>query len=237
MTTMCLERLTSSQQLQKLLGLNEPDKLDGRSFADLLRGKSQKNRDFVYTMYEENVGGNRQPTRSVISKDFGYIVNLWSDGTRKFATATRGMASTHEIKRLAKAGDKTMQQRLSMFEYRVPEEFYHYKKDPDALNNLIDDSQYAEKIKAFRKQAIAFMKATNDPLLKIYNQRDDKKAVQAYLNQLDIESKQRRNKPEIYKRNFFKKKTKEKQLNNLTEEQKRRKEKRRQQRLKKKQAP
>lgn len=45
--------------LLEVSGIPNPAGLDGRSFASILKGGSQKNRDFVYVMYEENVGGHR----------------------------------------------------------------------------------------------------------------------------------------------------------------------------------
>lgn len=222
--------------MAEMLSLDPPDRLDGRSFADILRGKSQDDREFVYTMYEENVGGNRQPTRSVISKDFGYIVNLWSDGERRFATATRGMASMREIERLAADGDRTMQQRLDLFQHRVPEEFYHYSSDPDAMNNLIDELAYAKKIEAFRQQAVAMMTSSGDPLLDIYQGRDDAAAVDAYLSALDAESKARKAKPEIYKRGWAAKQVEKKSNSQESPEESQRREKRKQNRLERKEA-
>jgi len=174
------------------LGAELPKGIDGSSFYELLSGGNQDGREFVYTMYEENIGGNRQPTRSVISKEYGYILNLWSDGEREFATATKGMASTHEIQRLADAGDDNMKQRLDMFIHRVPEEFYDYKNDPDALHNLIDDPKHQKRIAEFRSEAVRLMKASNDPLLAIYPHRHDKEKVAAYLSKLDAESKARK---------------------------------------------
>jgi len=174
------------------LGMSMDKDVDGRSFFEVLSGGKQDNRDFVYTMYEENVGGNRQPTRSVISKEYGYIVNLWSDGKREFATATKGMASTHEIRRLGDAGDEHMTQRLNLFTYRVPEEFFDYKNDPDALHNLIDDPKHQKRIEEYRSEMVRLMKVSNDPLLAIYKQRHDKEKVEAYLTKLDAESKARK---------------------------------------------
>ncbi|MGB0413098.1 MAG: sulfatase family protein [Coraliomargarita sp.] len=95
----------------EILGIAQPEGLDGRSWVSILKGGTQKNREFTYTMYEMNSGGNFQPMRAVISKDHIYICNLWSDGERPFATATRNMATTAEMSRLAEAGDPYMQER------------------------------------------------------------------------------------------------------------------------------
>jgi N-sulfoglucosamine sulfohydrolase len=175
-----------------ILGIKEPKGLDGRSFKSILQGKKQDNRDIVYVMYEENVGGNRQPTRGVVGKKYGYIVNLWSDGERKFATATKGMASTSEMFRLAEEGDKYNQKRSDLFTFRVPEEFFDYEKDPDALIDLIKNPEYKKLISQYRKKAIELMQKSNDPILDIYKDRNDKAAVQKYLAGLDEESQARK---------------------------------------------
>ena len=174
-----------------MLGFDLIKGLDGRSFAPILKGKTQENREYVYTMYEENVGGNRQPTRSVISKDLAYICNLWSDGERKFSTATKGMAAYAEMNRLAKR-DKFWKQRLNMLNYRVPQELYNYAKDPDALHNLISKKEYESKLNELRKVMTEFMKQSHDPLLQLFENRDDKKAISTHLDRVSKESEKRR---------------------------------------------
>lgn len=178
--------------LLEAIGVKETDGLDGRSFASILKGGKQDNRDFVYVMYEENVGGNRQPTRAVLSKDYSYICNLWSDGVRKFATATRGMATTAEMERLAAEGDEYMKQRSDLFSFNVPEQFFDLNKDADALNNLIDHPEYKALIAQYQKQMVKVMKSSNDPMLEIFQNRKDKAAVAAYLAKLDAASQWRK---------------------------------------------
>ena len=55
--------------------------------------------------------------------------------------------------------------RVKFFQFRVPEEFYDYEKDPNALNNLISDPQYRAEIDKLRQKMLEIMKATNDPLM------------------------------------------------------------------------
>ena len=43
--------------------------------------------------YNENAGGGRHPIRAVETKRYLYLFNPWSDGTRKFKTATTGTAT------------------------------------------------------------------------------------------------------------------------------------------------
>ncbi|VGO13057.1 Arylsulfatase [Pontiella desulfatans] len=196
--------------LLEAVGIEEPSGLDGRSLASILNGGKQDNREFVYVMYEENVGGNRQPMRGITSKDHTYICNLWSDGERKFATATKGMATTAEMFRLAKEGDAYMQQRADLFTYSVPEQFFDVNKDADGLNNLIDHPEYKSLVQKHQAQMVATMKSCNDPMLEIYGDRDNKAAVGEYLAKLDADVKVRKSQPEIYKRGHAKKAAKAK---------------------------
>ena len=175
----------------EMLGLSKINGLDGRSFASILRGHKQENRDYVYTMYEENVGGKRQPTRSVISKDMAYICNIWSDGERKFASATKGMAAYAEMNRLAKS-DKLWKERLDLYNHRVPEELYNYAKDPDALNNLITQKEYEPRLNELKMAMLNFMKESNDPLLELFQNKDNEELVAAHLKKVDEESRTRK---------------------------------------------
>ena len=48
-----------------IVGISHPQGFDGKSFAQVLRGQSQPNRDMVFKVYNEDAGGNRSPMRSV----------------------------------------------------------------------------------------------------------------------------------------------------------------------------
>ncbi|MFT5052838.1 MAG: N-sulfoglucosamine sulfohydrolase [Chlamydiales bacterium] len=177
--------------LLEALGIENPAGLDGRSFASILHGEAQDDRDFVYLMYEENAGGHRQPARAISSRDHSYICNLWSDGERVFETVTTGMATTQELERLAEEGHEHSMQRLELYTHNVPEQFFDLQRDPDALHNLIDDPEHAELIDGYREQMVKAMQASGDPMLSIYRNRHDTEAVAAYLDRLDSESKER----------------------------------------------
>ncbi|MCF7848242.1 MAG: sulfatase [Kiritimatiellales bacterium] len=188
--------------LLEAVSIPQPDGLDGRSFASILKGGKQKDREYTYVMYEENIGGNRQPMRGITSRDYTFICNLWSDGERRFATATRGMATTAEMERLASEGDKYMQERVQLFNHSVPEQFFDVNKDFDGLNNLVGNPEYKKLIGQYQQQMAKTMKAHHDPMLGIFQQRSDKAAVGKYLDKLDAESRARKAQPEIYKRKY-----------------------------------
>ncbi|MDD7985561.1 sulfatase-like hydrolase/transferase [Lentisphaera marina] len=176
----------------EILGIEQEKGLDGRSFASILKGEKQGARDYVVTMYEENVGGNRQPTRSIITKEYGYIYNLWSDGERKFASATKGTLAYKEMARLAAEGDIHWQKRLNMYNHRQSEELYNYHVDPHALKDLSKNPEYAEKIKELRATLAKSMEHTGDPLLKLFKERDNESLIQDHLAKVDAESNTRK---------------------------------------------
>ena len=177
--------------LLEIAGIQHPDGFDGRSFLTTIRGKSQEHRDYVYTFHNENSGRNRSPMRSVQSRKYGYIFNPWSNGKRIFKTATRGTLTFQTMVKLAPENE-AIAARLKLFEYGVPEEFYDYEKDPDALKNLIDDPKYTQQISVHRAEMRRIMKESNDPALAAFEGRSDPAFVSAYVDQLQAEADARR---------------------------------------------
>lgn len=177
--------------LLDIAGIEHPDGFDGHSFLPAIRGQAQPNREMVYKVYNENSGGNRSPMRSVQSKKFGYLFNPWSDGERVFRTATTGTMTYRAMIKLA-ATDEKIAARLRLFQHGVPEEFYDYENDPDALHNLIDDPRYADAVNEHRVAMRKFMQQSNDPMLAIFDKRDDAALVSAYVDHVQAESDERR---------------------------------------------
>ncbi len=58
------------------------------------------------------------------------------------------------------------------------EEFFDVEKDPDNLNNLIDNPEYKDEIAAHRAMLGEFMEKTNDPVFAAFQKRDNP----SYLN-------------------------------------------------------
>jgi N-sulfoglucosamine sulfohydrolase len=173
--------------LLDIFGRPHPPGLDGRSFAPLLRGETQADRDYVVAEYNENSGGNRHPMRAIITKDYSYLFNPWSNGERVMATATRGTVAFRRMQALATT-DPKVAARLDLFEHRVPEELYNYAADPDALDNLI--KQPAHRAQRDRLIALldAWMVRTKDPILSVFRQRDNLSVREAYMVQMQKEA-------------------------------------------------
>lgn len=170
-----------------------PSGFAGRSFAPTLRGETQTDRKYVFKVYNENSAGNRSPMRGIQSKRFGYLFNPWSNGERVFKTATTGTKSYRAMQRLAKT-DAGIGERLEFFRHGVPEEFYDYVNDPDALKNLIDDPKYQDEIKKHRAVMMRLMEETGDHALVAFQNRESPERVSAYVDRVQAESDARRKK-------------------------------------------
>lgn len=170
-----------------ILGMPHPPGFDGRSFAPVLRGEMQADRDYIVAEYNENSGGHRHPMRSIITKEYGYLFNPWSNGERMMATATKGTITYRRMQALAKT-DPYVAARLRLFDHRLPEEMYQYSKDPDALQNLIDDPRHRAERERLTKLLDAWMVRTRDPILEVFRNRHDLRAREAYMARMEKES-------------------------------------------------
>ena len=177
--------------LLDVAGIPHPAGLDGRSFAPLLEGASQNNRDLVFKEYNENSGASRDPMRGVESKQFLYLFNAWSNGKRVMATATTGTQTCRRMAALAK-NDPVLARRHDLYQYREVEELYDVEKDPDCLKNLIDDPAYQPHADRLRARLEQWMVDTDDHILEAFQQRQDPDAREAYVVRLEKEAEARK---------------------------------------------
>lgn len=179
--------------LLDIAGLDHPDNLDGSSFAPVLKGESQPNRQSVFKVYNENSGGNRHPIRAVQTKKYLYLFNPWSDGKNVFKTATNGTATHRRLKALA-PGNPHLAARLDVMEHREVEELYDVAKDPDCLKNLVNDPKHTDALKKMRTLLETYMVDSNDHALAPFRKRDDPAALAAYMEKVQGASDARRGK-------------------------------------------
>jgi N-sulfoglucosamine sulfohydrolase len=157
-----------------------PGKLHGRSFASLLRGEAQQNRDHVILQYNENAGRNRHPMRGIQTREYLYLYNPWSDGQRKFATATTGtMTYRQMVKRAEK--ETYVAERLQLFDHRVLEELYDIKNDPDCLVNLIDSPEHRSVLLHLRALLTKELTVMGDPVAPLLAAVEDETIRNAYM--------------------------------------------------------
>lgn len=174
-----------------MLDVSKPSGFDGTSFAGVLKGKKEPERTMAFKEYNENSGGQRTPMRSVQTKDYVYIFNLWSNGTRVMSGATAGTSTCRQMRVLAKT-DPQIAARIDLFDHRVPEEAYEVSYDPDALTNLIDKPEHTAQVAALEKALEAWMVRTKDPLLEVFRRRDDPAFREEFMKGQEAAQKSRK---------------------------------------------
>jgi len=144
-------------------GLGRVAGMDGTSFLPLLRGKRQKYRNRVFTVFHETSAKRRYEMRCIQNKQYGYIYNAWSDGQAVFTNESQSGLTMNAMKAAA-ASDPDVDARVQLFLYRVPEELYNFETDPDGLENLADEQANKELLSDMRGELLAWMVQTEDPL-------------------------------------------------------------------------
>lgn len=158
-----------------------PATLQGRSFASLLKGETQNDRDHVIVQYNENSGRKRHPMRGIHTPRYLYLYNAWSDGENKFATATTGTNTYRDMLRLAKT-DKAIKQRLNLFDHRVPQELYDVEADPDCLQNLIASPSSQHVLNRLRKQLADRLAEIEDPMAPLIGDPNNNERRKAFMD-------------------------------------------------------
>ena len=152
------------------LHLSEVPEMDGKSFLPILQGKKQKHREVVYTEFHKIFAGIEYPMRGAQDEQYGYIVNFWSDGKHEI----RGDAmSGRTFKAMNKAAEsnKKIADRVDLYKYRVPEELYDFKNDPDGLVNLINDPFFKAEKERLKTLLFREMRRSKDPLKSEFEKR------------------------------------------------------------------
>jgi N-sulfoglucosamine sulfohydrolase len=172
-------------------GLSPVAGMDGKSCLPLIFQKKQSDRKDVFTTYYQIFAKTRYPMRCVQDENFGYIYNFWSDGELNISGDALGGLTWKAMVEAAKT-DPEIAKRAELFRHRVPEEFYDFKNDPDALHNLIDDPAYAGEIQKFRKRMVELMRQYNDPALQVFIDRNKPGVVKQFMDQQKIKASQTR---------------------------------------------
>ncbi|MEX2235269.1 MAG: sulfatase [Cyclobacteriaceae bacterium] len=152
------------------LHLSEVADMDGYSFLPVLKGQEQKQRNVVFTQLHKLFSGKEYPMRCVQRGNYGYIVNFWSDGDFSF-TGEALSGRTFKAMSHAASSDEQIAERINLFKFRVSEELYDFRNDPDGLINLSDNPDLLEEKKRLKELLYAEMKRTDDPLREEFAER------------------------------------------------------------------
>ena len=127
--------------LIELAGGSPPDDLDGKSFADVLRGKADRHRDVVFGVQTTRGiidGSEAYAIRSVRTDRYHYIRNLNHDSAFHNVLIGKDRAYWPAWVERAKT-DPHAAAVVRRYQHRPAEELYDVRNDPYELNNLADD--------------------------------------------------------------------------------------------------
>jgi N-sulfoglucosamine sulfohydrolase len=173
------------------IGIEQVKGMDGFSFLPLLHGEKQIGRDYAFTEFHKTYARRVYPMRCIHSKDFGYIVNFWAGKTKGMRMdSTSGLS----FKAMQEAGKSNPEiaARVALFEFRVLEEFYDFKNDPNGLHNLIADPQYQTQIETMRSALKKQMAQSGDPALETFGDRYNAKAIDDFMAAQQIRAKRKK---------------------------------------------
>ena len=77
--------------------------------------------------------------------------------------------------------DPEIAKRVELYQFRVPEEFYDLREDPDGLHNLAGDPEYADELARFRKKMLEKMIQYDDPAQQAYRDRGQPGVLEAFM--------------------------------------------------------
>lgn len=171
------------------VNIEAPSGLDGESILPLLLNEEYDGNEFVFTSFYQLFSRRRNPMRCIQNDRYGYIYNFWHDGKYSMSgDATGGLAWRAMI--TAAETDPEIAKRVELYKYRVREEFYDFRNDPDGLNNLINDSEYKDEIIKFRKAMLEHMKKYQDPAYEAYRDRIKPGVIEEFMKSQMEKAKQ-----------------------------------------------
>lgn len=154
--------------LLDLAGAQVPENLDGKSFAQVLRGTTAEHRDRIFTTHTGDGDKNIYPIRSVRNREWKLIHNLHPE----FAFTTHidlvrspGCCAYWADWAAAAASDPAAAKVVDRY-YRRPEwELYHLTDDPTEQQNLADDPEYAELLEKLKNDLAQWQHTQGDTAL------------------------------------------------------------------------
>ncbi|MCE9612293.1 MAG: sulfatase [Chthoniobacter sp.] len=136
---------------------------DGRSFLDVLLGRTEHLRDYVFAEHTA-LGIIKGPpaygTRAVRDTRWKMIVNLEPDAEFRNAISNGGILQSWRQK--GDAGDAFARQQAARYTKRPATELYDLQADPWELTNVAEKLENAETVARLRVQLDAWMKQQGD---------------------------------------------------------------------------
>jgi uncharacterized sulfatase len=145
-----------------------PEGLDGRSFADVLLGRTKVFRTTIHASHTGDGEMNKFPQRCVRDERFKYVFNLHPEVTwTTHFTLVPGIPESHKSiwdTWVAKARhDRGAAHLLDVIEHHPAEELYDTQADPYELDNRAADPALRSVLNRLRGELSQWMTAQGDP--------------------------------------------------------------------------
>jgi N-sulfoglucosamine sulfohydrolase len=157
-------------------GETPPAGIDGRSFLEVLEGKSDDARDAIFAAHTGDLEMNQAPMRTIRTKQLKYIENLAPE--IPFTThISRGEGAEKYWKYWVarSATDPAAAAVVDRYEHRPAEELYDVAADPYELHNLADNPAYAQQKAQLRERLHQWRKEQGEDLSKALMPKDAKR--------------------------------------------------------------
>jgi len=135
-------------------------KLPGKSFKSILNENDDPTRKEIYNSHTFHEITMFYPMRSIRTKKFRYILNLFNELEYPFATDLYVSKTWQAIldNKIEKMGERNTRDYL----YRPKEELFDITKDPNESNNLAKDPKYASVLEDLRERLQMMRVETDD---------------------------------------------------------------------------
>ncbi len=151
--------------LIELAGGVPPPGMDGKSFANVLLGRSDTHHDEIFTTHSGDARMNVYPIRSVHTNRFHYIRNLYPEYEHTTyidrAADKDGLKYWRTWVERAKTDPKASEI-VRHYHERPAEELYDIVDDPDERHNIADKPEYTVTLQVLRKKLDGWMKDQGD---------------------------------------------------------------------------
>jgi len=150
----------------ELGGGTVPEGIDGKSFANVLRGTTTTHRGKIFTTHSGDGDFNVYPIRSVRTRDWKYIRNLHPEFQHqthisRSSNVTSGFNYWQSWLAAAETSPAAAE-KVKRYSVRPAEELYDLKSDPNELHNLAADPSQAERLKQMRGEVDAWIQQQGD---------------------------------------------------------------------------
>ena len=147
----------------EMAGGTPVENLDGKSLVDLFLGKTDKHKEYAYSLQTTrgiNNGSEHYGIRSVVSNQYRYILNLtpevaFKNNITEKETWWKTWQSEAET-------NESAARLVKKYQYRPEKELYDVIKDPYCMQNLADNSEFEQILNDLDAKLRAWMEQCGD---------------------------------------------------------------------------